>query len=74
MNDLLAARLSFAINRLENLKAAKRTFIERMEAAKNLTKDSWQRRHTQDLIDIAKAEIAEIQIAIDDIRHVREAA
>lgn len=74
LNDALVARLSFAINRLENLLAAKRTFIERMQHAMHLAKDPWQVRHTRDLIDTTKAEIAEIQAAIHDIRHVREAA
>jgi hypothetical protein len=67
-------RIASAVNRLNNLVTAKRTFITRMETAKALAKDAWQRKHTQDLIDIALVEIAEIECAAHDIRFIRERA
>ena len=72
MNEQQAARVSFAINRLDNLLKAKYTFIERMRAAKNLSNDAWQRQFTQNLIDTTQAEILEIATAIHDLRTARE--
>jgi hypothetical protein len=72
ISDEHASRLSFAINRLNNLVTAKRTFIERMEHVTHLAKEPWQVRHTRDLIEAAKLEIAELQVAAHDIRFVRE--
>lgn len=72
--ELFHGRITMALNRLNNLVKAKRTFIGRMEAAKALARDAWQRKHTQDLIDIANDEIREIECASADIRVVRESA
>lgn len=74
MTDALAARLSFAINRLENLLKLKRPLLDRLRhaASSGVNSEKVRDGFTREA-DQLDAEILEIQAAIHDIRYVREA-
>jgi flagellar biosynthesis/type III secretory pathway chaperone len=75
LNDALAGRLSFAINRLENLLKQKRPLLERLRhAASSRTNSEKVRDGFTREADQLDAEILQIQAAIHDIRFVRENA